>query len=320
MFVLLFAHAVELQINTMLPGGLRRFAELNIFSKTNSVGCGQDAIETNLPGVSDGFQVVRRERGLATREQDNDLSFRFERNSAIKNRFCIFERRLVNVTNLVRIHEAWVAHHVAAVGKIDSEYCAAAKLNVRSSMLVHMRVFGGLKIATKEKRLDALEKRRIRSHHVYELAVFRASLAHDDLAVLFDNLCFDFAGMLVHQRFERSRAVDHGCANFLHAARAKRICLARKTERRRGSFVRLQKRTGCPIRANSFAFRQTFVNGLKSLPGNIRQGRNHFRAGYSAQFWFVCLAAAELVAKQLKVLLNRSDAVRRAGNTKSLET
>ena len=65
-------------------------------------------------------------------------------------------------------------------------------------------VFGGAKVATKEERLDPFEKRRIGRHHIFELAVLRTSLAHDDLTVVFEDLCFDFTRMLVHQRFERT--------------------------------------------------------------------------------------------------------------------
>jgi hypothetical protein len=59
------------------------------------------------------------------------------------------------------------------------------------------------KVATEEERFDAFEERRVGRHHVDELAVLRAGLAHDDLTVLFQNLRFDFARMLIHQRLER---------------------------------------------------------------------------------------------------------------------
>src|SRR6202040_28216 len=91
-------------------GGL---AKLNVFGKTNSICRGQDAIEANLLRVSDGFEIVRRERRLAAGEENDNLAFWFERDSAIQNYFRVFKRRLVNVANLVCIHEAGIAHHVA---------------------------------------------------------------------------------------------------------------------------------------------------------------------------------------------------------------
>src|SRR5438552_3751233 len=78
MFVLLFANTIELQIDAMLARGLRGFAELNVFSETNSVRRREDAIETNLLGISDRVEIVRRDCRFAAREQDDDLAFRFE--------------------------------------------------------------------------------------------------------------------------------------------------------------------------------------------------------------------------------------------------
>jgi hypothetical protein len=89
----------------------------------------------------------------------------------------------VHVTNLVRIHEARIAHHVAAIGQINRQHGATAKFNIRRSMLVNVGIFGGAKVAAEEERFDSFQERRISSHHVCELAMLRASLAHDDTAV-----------------------------------------------------------------------------------------------------------------------------------------
>src|ERR1051326_8077433 len=105
MFVLLFADTVELEIDTVLARSFRGFAELDVFSETNSVGGREDAIETDLLRVSYCLKIVGRQCRFAAGEQNNDLSFRLERNSAIQNRLCIFKRRLVHIANLVGIHE-----------------------------------------------------------------------------------------------------------------------------------------------------------------------------------------------------------------------
>ena len=91
-------------------------------------------------------------------------------------------------------------------------------------------VFGSAKVTTKEERLDALEKRRIGRHHIFELPVLRTILSHHDLAVVFHDLRFDLAGMLVHQGLERDRAADHGIANFFYAGWAETVSLTWKTE------------------------------------------------------------------------------------------
>src|ERR671914_450869 len=103
----------------MLSGSLCGFAELDVFGKTNSVGCSENAIEADLLRVGDGLEIVRRERWLTTGEQNNYLTSRFERDCAVQDRFGVFESRFVNIANLVCIHEARVAHHVAAVRQVD---------------------------------------------------------------------------------------------------------------------------------------------------------------------------------------------------------
>src|SRR5215510_8104840 len=115
MFVLLFAYAVKLQVDAVLSRSLCGLAKLDVFSKTDSVRGGKDSVEAKLLCVFNCLEIVRRQSWLAAREQNDYLSSWFERDSAIKNRFRVFECRFVNVTNLIRIHEAGVAHHVAAV-------------------------------------------------------------------------------------------------------------------------------------------------------------------------------------------------------------
>ena len=55
----------------MLSRSLCSFAELRIFGETNSIRRRENSIETNLLCVSDCLEVVRRERGLTTREQND---------------------------------------------------------------------------------------------------------------------------------------------------------------------------------------------------------------------------------------------------------
>ena len=134
---------------------------------------------------------------------------------------------------------------------------------------MYVFIFGGAKVTTKEERLDALEKRRVRRHHIFELPVLRTILSHHDLAVVFENLRFDLAGMLVHQRFERHRSADHGVANFFYAGWTETVSLARETKWRSTALVGLEQRTGSPVGPNRFTFGKSLVNRLKSLPGHV---------------------------------------------------
>jgi hypothetical protein len=105
----------------------------------------------------------------------------------------------VYVTDLIRVHEAGVTHHVAAVRQVNRQHRAAPELDVGRAVTMDVRVFRRAKIAPVEQRLDAPQKFGTGRHHVNELAVLRARLTHDDAPVLLDDLRFDFARMLVHQ-------------------------------------------------------------------------------------------------------------------------
>ena len=159
-------------------------------------------------------------------------------------------------------------------------------------------VFGGAKVTAKEERLDAPQKLRISRHHIFELPVLRTIFAHHDLAVVFDDLSFDLAGMLVHQCVERSRARDHGVANFFNAGWTKTIGLTRKAEWRSSAFVGFEQWTRRPVRADRFAFGQTLVDRLKSLPGHIRETGDETGAFYSRQLTFFGFPPAKLITKQ----------------------
>src|SRR5262249_15284068 len=76
--VLFLANAVKLQINAVLSCSLCRFTKLKVFSKANSVGRCQNAIEPDLFRIGNCVEVIRRKSRLATRKQDNYLPARLK--------------------------------------------------------------------------------------------------------------------------------------------------------------------------------------------------------------------------------------------------
>src|SRR5437762_12947348 len=96
---------------------------------------------------------------------------------------------------------------------------------------MYVCVFGRAKVASEKQRLDPFQERRIGCHHVFKEPMLRASLAHYDATVVFNNLRLDLARMGVHQSLDRRRAVDHRGTYFLDAARAERIGRASCRER-----------------------------------------------------------------------------------------
>ncbi len=90
--------------------------------------------------------------------------------------------------HLVGIHEARVAHHVAAVGEIDRQHRAAPVGDGARTVLVQAGIVVRADVAAGEYVFQVLEERRVDGHHVFEVAVHRAILHHQDLAVALDHL------------------------------------------------------------------------------------------------------------------------------------
>ena len=77
-----------------------------------------------------------------------------------------------------------------------------------------------------------LKKAGIDRHHVFEVAVDRAFLHHQDLAVALDDIGFDLAQLFVLQDLDRQLAVDDLLADLGDALGAERIGLARPAQLR----------------------------------------------------------------------------------------
>ncbi len=105
----------------------------------------------------------------------------------------------MDVTHLVGVHEAGIAHHVAAVRQVDGQNGAAAMLNRAAAVIVKLLVVVRRDVAPGEVLLDPLEKLHVDSHEVFSLAVLRAFLHHPDLTVALDDLGFDLADLLMEQ-------------------------------------------------------------------------------------------------------------------------
>jgi len=134
--------------------------------------------------------------------------------------------------HLVGVHEAGVAHHVAAVGEVDGEHRAAAVRDGAGAVLVERGIVVRADVAAGEDLLDVPVERRVDRHHVFEAAVDGAFLDHQDLAIALDDLRFDLARLISVKDFEGSFAVEDLLADFGHATRAQGIGLARPAQRR----------------------------------------------------------------------------------------
>ena len=110
--------------------------------------------------------------------------------------------------NLIGIHEAWIAHHVAAVGEVDGQHRAAAMLDGRGPVIVQLVVVMRADVTPGEDFFEMAEELSIHGHYVFEMAMFRTILHHQDLAVALDNLRLDLADLLVQQDLMRQLPID----------------------------------------------------------------------------------------------------------------
>ena len=78
-------------------------------------------------------------------------------------------------------------------------------------------------VAPRKYLFEVLEEGRVYGHDIFEVSVLRAILHLEDLAVTFDDLCFDLSGFLVNQIRERPFALQDFLPDFRYAFRAQRI-------------------------------------------------------------------------------------------------
>ena len=107
-------------------------------------------------------------------------------------------------------------------------------------MIVNIGVVGDSKIAAEEQAFDTLRKLRTRRQDVLEITVLVAMLAHQDLAVLFNDLGFDFSTSAGFQCFQVGFSPDDLAAYFRDALRTQGISGSWKSQRRSAALIALQ--------------------------------------------------------------------------------
>ena len=268
----LFADAVELEIGDAHPGLAGRVRERRILREADAVGRGLDAEVADLPRVAHGVEEDRRDRRLAAGKLHRHLAPRLDRQRVVEQLPDLAHRQLVDIAHLVRVHEARVAHHVAAVGEVDGEHRAAAVLN-RGCAVVVQRVRDGGKIASRKEALHPPQELRINREGVREGAVHRAGLLDHDLAVTLEDLRAYFADVFLDERLDGLFARDDPRAGLTNADGAQRICRARPSESRRGALPALEQRGRRPFRLKR-SFGELPVHSLKRRPREPRRTRH----------------------------------------------
>ncbi len=209
-------------------------------------------------------------RRLAAGELHGHLPARLDLHGVVQNFLNLLPAQLVNVADLVRVHEAGIAHHVAAIGQVHRKHGAAAVANGARTVLVQTFVVVRRNIAAGEILLDPLQELRVHGHQVFVLAVDGAFLHHPDLTVALDDLRLDFADLLVHQVGPVLLAVHDRIARLFHAIRAQRIGRARPAERGLRLLPRLQQRLIGPFRSEG-RIRIVLIEELNGVIGDARR-------------------------------------------------
>jgi hypothetical protein len=160
------------------------------------------------------------------------LAPRLEGGGVVQNRLDLFPGQLMHEAHLVGVHEARIAHHVAAVGHVDGQHRAAAVGHRRGAVIVQLLVVVGADVAARKALFQVLEEGGVDGHHVFKVAVLGAVLDHQDLAVALDDLGLDLTHLLVEQHFLGQLAVQNLLADLGHALGTERVGGARPAQRR----------------------------------------------------------------------------------------
>ncbi len=149
--------------------------------------------------------------------------------------------------DLVGVHEAGIAHHVAAVGEVDGEDRAAAVGDGGGAVVVELLVVVGADIAAGEDVFEMLHHDGIDGHDVFEVAVNGTILDHEDLAIALNDLRFDLSDFFVEEDLMGEFAVDDLLADLRDALGAERVGGAGPAEGRLLFLVALEQRLVAPL-------------------------------------------------------------------------
>ena len=267
-------NGVELKIGEAQPALLREPRELRLLREANAVGRALHAEIADLARVARRLQEMRRERRLAARELHAHLPARLDGERVVQDFLDLVPLELVHVADLIGVHEARVAHHVAAIGEVDGQDGAAPVLNARRAVIAQRRERREV-VATRVEVLDAARKGGVDREDVLEVAVLRARLFHLQHAVDFVDVRADLAGLPVDERRQITLAGENLGPYLLHAARTQRVCVSRPSELREGALAALEQRRGGPLRVDGRLLEPDVV-ALHERPRGASGARKRF--------------------------------------------
>ena len=121
--------AVELQVRVAHAGFEGLLAEFLALGEFDAVGRGLHAVVADFARVTHRVKETRVHGGLAAGELHGHLPARLDLGGVLENFLNFFPAQFVDVAHLVRVHEAGIAHHVAAIGEVHGENGTTAVAN-----------------------------------------------------------------------------------------------------------------------------------------------------------------------------------------------
>ena len=145
------ADAVELEIGVAQPSfrGLPR--ELRALGELDAVGSRLHAVVAELAGIANGVQKIGRHGRLATGELHRHLAPRLDGKRVVEQRLDVVPGKFVHEADLVGVHEAGIAHHVAAVGQVDGEDRSSPVLDGAAAVVVQLFVVMSADVAARKR-------------------------------------------------------------------------------------------------------------------------------------------------------------------------
>jgi hypothetical protein len=242
------ADAVELQVRVAHARFESRLAEFLALGELDAVGRGLHAVVADLARMANCVKESRMHGWLAAGKLHGHLPARLDLGGVLEDFLNLFPAEFVDVADLVRVHEAGIAHHVAAVGEVHGKNGTAAVANRAGAVTMQLFVVVRRNITAGEILFDPFQELGVNRHQVFVFSVNGAFLYHPDLAIALDNLRFDFADFFMDQIGPVFFSVDDQIARFTHAIGTQGIRGARPTEGRLGFLPGLQQRLIRPLR------------------------------------------------------------------------
>ena len=164
MAVGIVANTVKLQIGVPQARFSRLFTKLLTLGEFDSVGCGLNAVVAQFTSVPDRFDEIRRHGRLATRKLDGHLTSRLDFQGIPHDFLDLLPTQFVNITHLVGIHEARIAHHVTTIGKVYGENGPPTVLDRAGAVVMQPFIIMGSDVTSRKILFDPLQKLYVLGH------------------------------------------------------------------------------------------------------------------------------------------------------------